>query len=293
MKYSNSNLEDYASPLSETEREQCQHAIDMVKDALIDYGYIFKTSRSNYSDEGYAYYYELRDSSYSTITILMQGSYANNTNIKRYSDVDVSVIYNPVIPLSLDRYFMGFKEDIYKALVQRFGTSVERKNKSLCVSGNTYRKTIDVVPAFSVGPKLEDGIQFLTDKGEKIVNYPLKQILNENKKNKDTQYKFKKYVRILKNIKMDMEASNIISAKNIGSFQVESLLWNIPNDVFTKYITLGYGVEEIIKYLINNKVLLDYFTESNVIKKLCSNPRERKIIEQFIDSLNNYFVYGG
>lgn len=293
MNYSKSKLEDYASPLSDTEKEQCQRAIEMVKDSLVDYGYIIKTSRNNYSDDGYAYYYELKDASHSSITILLQGSYANNTNIKRYSDVDVSVIYNPIIPLSLERYFMGFKEDIYKALVKRFGTDVERKNKSICVNGNTYRKGIDVVPAFSISSNLENGIQFLTDKGEKIINYPLKQILNENKKNKETEYKFKRYVRIIKNIKMDMESSNITSAKNVGSFQVESLLWNIPNEIFTKYTTLGYGVEEIIQYLTSHKYLISNFYESNGIKKLCNNFLDQHFLEQFIDNLNKYYIYEG
>lgn len=293
MIYSKAKLDEYASPLSDTEKEQCQNAIDMVKEALVNYGYVIKTQRNNYSEEGYAYYYELRDTSYSTITILLQGSYANNTNIKRYSDVDVSVIYSPIIPLSLDKSFMKFKEDIYNALVKKFGSDVERKNKSICVSGNTYRKSIDVVPAFSITNNLLDGIQFLTDKGEKIINYPLKQILNENKKNKDTGYKFKRYVRIIKNIKEDMEASNISSAKNIGSFQVESLLWNISDEVFTKYITLGYGVEEIIQRLIKNKHLIPLYKESNGIKQLCNTPVEANKIQQFIDNLNNFFTYGG
>ena len=210
MIYSKAKLDEYASPLSDTEKEQCQNAIDMVKEALVNYGYVIKTQRNNYSEEGYAYYYELRDTSYSTITILLQGSYANNTNIKRYSDVDVSVIYSPIIPLSLDKSFMKFKEDIYNALVKKFGSDVERKNKSICVSGNTYRKSIDVVPAFSITNNLLDGIQFLTDKGEKIINYPLKQILNENKKNKDTGYKFKRYVRIIKNIKEEALRQKLI-----------------------------------------------------------------------------------
>ena len=90
-----------------------------------------------------------------------------------------------------------------------------------------------------------------------------------------------------------MEASNISSAKNIGSFQVESLLWNISDEMFTKYITLGYGVEEIIQRLIKNKHLIPLYKESNGIKQLCNTPAETNKIQQFIDSLNNFFTYGG
>ena len=293
MSYSKAKLEDYASPLSESEKEQCKHAIDMVKDALVDYGYTIKTSRNNFSDDGYAYYYQLSDSSYQSIIILLQGSYANNTNIKRYSDVDVSIVYNPIIPISLEKYFMNFKQNIYNALYKKFGANTKRKNKSIRIEGNSYRKSIDVVPAFTITSKIEEGIQFLTDDNQKIINYPLKQIFNENRKNKDTRYYFKKYVRIFKNIKMDMENINISSASNIGSFQVESLLWNLPNEVFSKYTTLGYGVEDIIEYLITYKYLIDNFYESNGIKKLCISSFDKYYLYKFVDDLSSYFKYEG
>ncbi len=294
MKYSKTILESYAQPISNTEKEQCEHAIDMVKDALVEFGYKISNARKNYSSDGYAFYYELRESDFSsTIIVLVQGSYANDTNIKRYSDVDVSVISKPIIPISLEKSFNNFKTKIYNALYRKFGSDVVRKNKSINVKGNTYRKSIDVVPAYSINTNLEDGIQFLTDKGEKIINYPLKQIKNENSKNSQTKYMFKKYVRILKNIKEDMEESYIQSAKEVGSFQVESLLWNLDDSVFNKYITLGYVVEEILDSLKNKKYLLDFLYESNGIKKLCPNPEMKKSLQKFIDDLTEYYRYEG
>lgn len=291
MKYNSSTLEKYSEAISTTEKQQCENAIDMVKDALIDFGYKIKTNRSNYSDDGYAYFYELRDSQYSTITVLLQGSYANNTNIKRYSDVDVSIVYNSFIPISLESGFGKFKDNIYKALKAKFGNDARRKNKSIRIEGNSYRKSIDVVPAFTITSKIEDGIQFLTDENEKIINYPLKQIKNENLKNRNTGYKFKKYARILKNIKKDMEESKILSAKNIGSFQLESLLWNVDNEKITRYTTLGYGVEEIITYLVKYKHSISSYYESNRIKKLCSGYMDKYYLEQFIDDLESFFNY--
>ena len=292
MKYSKTLLESYSQPISATEKEQCEHAIDMVKDALVEYGYKISDERKNFSSDGYAFYYELRESDYSSIvTVLVQGSYANNTNIKRYSDVDVSVISKPVIPISLEKSFNIFKTKIYNALYRKFGSDVVRKNKSINVKGNSYRKSIDVVPAYAVNSNIENGIQFLTDNGEKIVNYPLKQIKNENLKNSQTKYMFKKYVRILKNIKEDMEESYIQSAKEVGSFQVESLLWNLDDNVFTKYTTLGYGVEEILDSLKIKKYSLDNYYESNGIKKLCSNLEVKLSLQNFIDDLIKYFKY--
>lgn len=291
MRYKASKLEEYSEPISKTEKEQCENAIDMVKDALVNYGYTINKARNNYTTDGYAYYYELKGSNYSIVTVLVQGSYANNTNIKRYSDVDVSVIYTPIIPVSLELYFKKYKDEVYLALYKKFGYDVERKNKSIKINGNSYRKSIDVVPAFSLTKNIEDGIQFLTDDGIKIINYPLKQISNENQKNKLTNYKYKRYVRIFKNIRMDMEDSQFTSAKNIGSFQIESLLWNIKDECFTKYSTLGYGVKEIIEYLISHKFLLSSYYESNGVKKLCSDYMTKYYLEKFIDDINKFFEY--
>lgn len=292
MKYSKTILESYSQPIGYTEKEQCERAIDMVKDALVEYGYKISNERKNYSLEGYAFYYEFKEFDFnSTITVLVQGSYANNTNIKRYSDVDVSVILKPIVSISLEKSFNNFKTKIYTALYRKFGSDVVRKNKSINIKGNTYRKSIDVVPTYSIGLNIENGIQFLTDKGEKIVNYPLKQINNENLKDKQTRYMFKKYVRILKNIKEDMEESCIQSAKKIGSFQIESLLWNLSDNVFNKYITLGYGVEEILNNLRGKKYLLYNFYESNGIKKLCPNLEVKLSLQNFIDDLIKYFKY--
>ncbi len=291
MKYNKSILEKYSEAISKTEKQQCENAIEMVKDALVNYGYKLNNIRNNYSDEGYAFYYELKDVSLNKITVVVQGSYANNTNIKRYSDVDVSVIYKSILPVNFDYSFGNFKKEIYNALYKKFGNDVVRKNKSINIKGNSYRKSIDVVAAFSITNNIEDGIQFLTDKGEKIINYPLKQIKNENLKNKQTNYMFKRYVRIFKNIKEDMEESNIESAKKVGSFQIESLLWNFDNSEFTKYQNLAYGVEDIIADLRIKKYLLDHYRESNGIKNLCQDSNMKNNMQQFIDDLINYFKY--
>ena len=134
MDFTEKELENYSKPLSDTEKEQCKHAIDMVKDALISKGYILTKSLSTYNDE-MSLYYELRDTLYGKLTIILQGSYANNTNIRRVSDVDIAVVYNSsIIPISFEAY----KQEIYEALQYKFGKQdVERKNKSIRVNGNT------------------------------------------------------------------------------------------------------------------------------------------------------------
>ena len=83
MKYTKEQIIEYSKPISETEEKQCINVINMVKDALKSYGFSITTELKKYDADCLAYYYEFRDSSYSTITVIIQGSYGNNTNIKR------------------------------------------------------------------------------------------------------------------------------------------------------------------------------------------------------------------
>lgn len=292
MVYKESELRNMSLPISTTEHEKCKHAIEMVKDALVDGGYILNKSLSNYSSEkeSYAYYFELRDKNYSTVTILLQGSYANNTNVRTYSDVDISIVCKPILPIDFNFY----KTSILKALVNKFGINeVNRKNKSINIKGNTYRKSIDVVPAFQIDSKdIKNGIYFYTDKGIRINNYPSKQIDNENRKNADTKYNFKKYVRIFKSLRYTMENCNYAYASKIGSFQVESLLWNLPDECFTEYTYyLGFGVQAIIRYLLDHKYYVGNYYESNGVKVLCPTDIDSSNIRGFIDELNRFFQY--
>lgn len=63
------------------------------------------------------------------------------------------------------------------------------------------------------------------------------------------------------------------------------------NEVFTKYTSLGYGIEEIINYLVSHKYLIDSYCESNGVKKLCNDYMSKYYLEQLIDDINNYFKY--
>ena len=288
MKFTEKVLEVFAKSLSDTEKAECKHAIDMVKDALEENGYTLTKSLSTHNDE-MSMYYVLRDSTFGTLTVLLQGSYANNTNIRRVSDVDISVLYNPILPISFEIY----KQNIYEALKNKFGTnSVERKNKSIRVEGNTYRKSIDVVPAFLINQTPQNGIYIITDKErERINNYPIQHIENGYEKNKATGYRYKKYVRVIKYLKFWMEESKIASASQLGSFNVESLIWNVPDEVFRKYNSLGAGVQEVINYLKIHEIDIYSYKEANGIKELCTTYEEYKKYKTFVTDLQKFYEY--
>jgi len=87
-------LTNYSQPLSATEDGQCKNAIRMVADALKTLGFTDDNAAITplYTDT-FAYSLRMRRSSDSrNIKLFVQGSYANNTNVRTESDVDVAVI---------------------------------------------------------------------------------------------------------------------------------------------------------------------------------------------------------
>ena len=93
MKFTESQLKNYSAPLSQSEEQRCKNAIGMVRDAMKLIGYSDEGKEIRmYEADTYAYALDLKSSGNEKITLLVQGSYANNTNVRTLSDVDVAVI---------------------------------------------------------------------------------------------------------------------------------------------------------------------------------------------------------
>ena len=285
-----------ASPISQSEDEKCKNAIRMVRDAMKNLNY---TDDGNdirsYVSETYSYALDLRQKyTNKKITLLVQGSYANKTNIPTESDVDVAVILESTfVPLyregvsGLDYNFSDgtfsvfeLKDEVQKALNQHFGyQGVERHDKSIKVIGNTYRVDADVVPAYRFRDYSNDyrfdeknyvgGIEIRPDSGGKIINFPEQHIKLGVAKNKITKFLFKKCVRIIKSMREDMERHGYIISPKISSFGLESLLWNVDVSAYTKYSSiLRYTFDEVITFLKNDFSNFNSYTEVNGIKTL-------------------------
>ena len=203
-----------AAPISKTEDEKCKNAIRMVRDAMkrLNYTDDGKEIRT-YAEDSYAYALDLRQMySDKKITILVQGSYANKTNIPTESDVDVAVILESTFTTTYRKGVLrenyGFvegtfsaaelKDEVENALNQHFGyQGVERHDKSIKVHGNTYRVDADVVPAYRYRDYSNDwnnnpenyvgGIEIRPDSGGHIINYQEQHIRMGILKNKATK----------------------------------------------------------------------------------------------------------
>lgn len=254
MKYSENTLQGWCQPASDTEETKINNAINMIKDAI---------SRSE----------ELTDLD---IEVFVQGSYANNTNVKTNSDVDVCIMLRSTVfteyvdGLTDADYgftegiitYTDFKDRVIRALQSKFGNAnLTVGNKSIKIKSNSYHVDADAVITFqfrdykSIGSrnaqKFEEGIKFISSAEEEVVNYPKIHIQNGTNKNNNTNYEYKKLVRIFKHIRDDMVNDKIIDGNKISSFLVECLIWNVPNKTITQCLNWDETVKRTIIYLYN------------------------------------------
>ncbi len=319
MKYTEKQLSKMASPISQSEDEKCKNAIRMVRDAMKNLNYTDDGDDiRSYISETYSYALDLRQKyTNKKITLLVQGSYANKTNIPTESDVDVAVILESTfVPQyregvsGLDYNFSDgtfsvseLKDEVQKALNQHFGyQGVERHDKSIKVIGNTYRVDADVVPAYRFRDYSNDyrfdennyvgGIEIRPDSGGKIINFPEQHIKLGVAKNKITKFLFKKCVRIIKSMREDMERHGYIISPKISSFGLESLLWNVDVSAYTKYSSiLRYTFDEVIIFLKNDFSNFNSYTEVNGIKTLFTDNGMKTAYQNFITDLSTYYEY--
>jgi hypothetical protein len=225
------------------------------------------------------------------VSIISQGSYKSKTNVKNDSDVDVCVCLNSTFftrypqGKTRDDYgnsdgsitFSEFKNLVQKALEDYFGKeNVTRGNKAFDIHSNSYRVDADVVPAFAYRHYYDtgynwhqpEGICFLADDGAKIINWPHQTYENCKNKQDLTGQRYRKITRIIKRLRNKMQDENIIEAKDIPSFLIQSMVWGAPEDHFNRD-TYSADVRAVLAHCHNETLLNgkhDTLREVNNIK---------------------------
>ena len=314
MKFKESTLKLYAAPLSKTEDDKCKHTIEEICNALKTLGYTDdQKGIALLESNTLAYSVSMRNKySNENIHIFIQGSYANNTCVRNECDIDIAVVRNDLHEYAFGEKFdtssiklkedaIKFKNVVEKTLKNEFPYQVYRGNKSIKVYGNSYRKQADTVPCIAMNYYYRshlkdfsthyDGVIIFADDGTVIRNFPKQHIKNGNRKNNQTNFYYKKMVRIMKKMRHLMSDCGYSCADNVSSFGIESLVWNIPNEYFRKYTSYGFAFEEIVKYAYNHKWALMNYYEANGIKKLCQTQQDVNNYSAFIDKLYTFFEY--
>ncbi len=241
---------EWAKPPGRTEKDRCDNAASAIRNAIKASG-------------------KLRTRG---ISIFAQGSYRNNTNVRKDSDVDIGIhctdtfLYDP-LPEGWTRERLGFedatyyydqyKNEVEEALTNHFGQSaVKRGNKAFDVHETSYHVEADVVAFFEHRRYKEDGtylegVELRTDKdNSRIINWPEQHYENGVSKNNATGTRFKSIVRVLKALSNEMTEQGGGGA-DVPGFLIECLVWNVPNNEFQNS-TYRADVRAALAVLFNN-----------------------------------------
>lgn len=212
------------------------------------------------------------------LTFRFQGSVPLNVHIRSGSDLDILFIHSEYlyVPEKIDPYrytntgidikniILHIKNKCQSIFNQRLYRN-ERHDKSIklirCLAVNT-----DIVPAcwyhtkeYQLSGKEEDmGVTILKEKEKKVIqNYPFKHIYLVNNKNSLYNDILGKCIRLLKNIKADLQNSSAIT---LSSFDITSFIYYMPerfpdfiNIKMNDDLALANCMHQYIQYALTHK----------------------------------------
>lgn len=195
-------------------------------------------------------------------SIFLQGSYGNDTNVYRESDVDIVIRLNQtyyadtnsLAPEAKANYdwafsratyqFADFRADVISWLQKKFGADVRPDKKAIFIKGSGNRRDADVLvcaqhrryrtASSGVDAQFDEGIIFWTSDGTEIVNFPKQHSENCTTKHQNTNKRFKSMVRVYKNMRNRMIDDNYIANGVAPSYFIEGMLWNVSEDNFVQ-----------------------------------------------------------
>lgn len=222
-------LSSWTGPSSDTEQQKQERTERMIREALDSHEPLKNCN----------------------LKIYAKGSYANNTNVRSDSDVDIAVECKDVIYWEADsdaNHTPGepydgewtpskLRKEIIDALNKKFLNQVDTTGSTaIQINSSTARVEADVVPCFSYLRYMKYGNRsgtkiFKTD-ASSIVNFPSQQLTNGTAKNVRTGYLYKRGVRLLKRIENAMAKDGVF--RELPSFFMECLAYNCPDSLFAK-----------------------------------------------------------
>ena len=178
--------------------------------------------------------------------VFLQGSYKNDTNLGGDSDVDVVVrltrrLKPRVAALTGKQLqedashkvayqrWQSFRDNALKAMRAKYGKAVKSGRKTLKVPKGKIQADADLVVTLSY----MDGIAFYLP-GDKrwVVSYPQQHHQRGLKKEKATNKRFKRTVRMFKAARNRLVDKEVLTKEDAPSYFIECLLYNAPNELF-------------------------------------------------------------
>ena len=211
--------------------------------------------------------------------VFLQGSYKNDTNLRRDSDVDVVVQLTARLrpkvailsgkqleqdqshKLTYQRW-QSFRDQVLRALRVAYGDkAVTSGRKSLKLAKGEIPASADVVVALHC----ETGITFyLPSEHRWVVSYPQQHYAKGLRKERATEGRYKRTIRMFKAARNYLVKNDAISDGTAPSYFIECLLYNIPNGLFRPSLSQSYS--GIVDYLAATK--LQRFKCQNGVREL-------------------------
>lgn len=213
----------------------------------------YDTIKNVLNDSSSPYY--LKDYS-----IFLQGSYGNDTNVWKDSDVDIIICLNQTFYSDLSQLEQGakssfnmahadgqygfhqFRAEVFDWLTKRFGSDVKQGKKAIFIKGNNGRRDADVIVcailrryrkgSTGTDSQYDEGICFFLPDSTRVINFPRQHRENCITKHQNSNAWFKKVVRVYKNMRNRMVEDRYLVNGAAPSYFIEGLLWNVPNDKF-------------------------------------------------------------
>lgn len=252
--------------------------------------------------------------------VYLQGSYANSTNIKLDSDVDIVVQLNEAFGFNASEFhetriaifrevhpvptygWADFRKDVIDALNAHFGIlAVKPDVKCIKIPKDDRRVNADVTVCleyhkyntFDRG-NINDyvtGMKFHTTDGKEIFNYPKIHLKNGEDKNLShrTDQKYKHIVRIIKNIRQKLIENGTIDPKIARSYFIECAVYNVPDGHFNG--TYKNSLEYTLDYILNRCTPATMLTVSHQHNLFGNEPWQWNTTDAstFFTAVNNYY----
>lgn len=214
--------------------------------------------------------------------IYLQGSYANSTNIRIDSDIDVVVQLNSTFYYNIDRlptyqkeyfhqsypspgtyHWADLRRDVIEALISYFGATKIKTdgNKSIKLIGDAALSNADIIPCLqyrnynSFDPNTRgnfvEGMRFWTMReNTEIINYP--KVHKTNGEDKNAQHRtdemYKDTVRVVKHIRRRLIDETEFDAKKAPSYFLESAIYNATDQHFNG--NHQYSLQAVLDFLL-------------------------------------------
>lgn len=205
------------------------------------------------------------------IRVTLQGSYRHNTIVRLDRDVDVYVILMDIFTTDYafakgfsdkklklyDATYSSprFKNDLEAALIAAFGRNyVRRGDKGFTVKEkNIHRVSTALVAGvehrrYRPDGSYDSGMTVRPDSGEFFESWPEQHFQNGELKNKKTDKRYRRFIRVMKKLCDYMARHGYPQARVIPAYLHECLVYNIPNNLMSSG-RLSDNLREMLIYL--------------------------------------------